>query len=598
MIMENKNKKEMRVALYLRVSTDEQAKEGHFGLEIQEEKGKSFCNSQEGYVLSEEGVYRDEGISGGLPIEKRPALKKLFEDAEEKKFDVVLVYKIDRLARNLRILLNGLEKLKELGIDFRSITEPFDTSSAFGESTLQMVGLFAQLERKLIQERTSNGREAAARKGKWVMGLPPFGFKRNEQTGGLEIIPVEARAIQQFYRWVADEKMSLREVQRRANNSSPKLPAPKHRIYKKKTTLNYWHKRTLNRILVNEAYTGTTFYRKYKRPFRYIQSLTNPELQRPKGDWIEMTVPQIISSELFLRTQKQLLRNREMAKRNQKRDYLFSKIVYCGECGFKMFGGYQPPRKDGNNGTKYYHGVYRKTGELGETRRCPRCKQYAEVRLEPIWDTLKAILKHPKIIFNPLQEHSTKQIDKSEVNEQIQQIEQELKSLQEKNIRLDELYLEDHRMTSDKYNRYKKEYEIEEENLKNERLKLNQFLLTSKEKKEREQSIKKMYNTIRKQLDEMTYEEKTEIIRLFINKIKVFADKNVAEVMFQFPDEQLIPVINSPINNLQDNCFDGSSTNEALKMTIDGMKYKEFEGSFTGNNNKLWDNLPGRISGI
>ena len=96
----------------------------------------------------------------------------------------------------------------------------------------------------------------------------------------------------------------------------------------------------------------------------------------------------------------------------------------------------------------------------------------------------------------------------------------------------------------------------------------------------------------------MTYEEKTEIIRLFINKIKVFADKNVAEVMFQFPDEHLIPVVNSSINTLQDNHFDGSSTNEALKMTIDGMKYKEFEGSFTGNNNKLWDNLPGRISGI
>ena len=590
--MENENKKEIRVALYLRVSTDEQAKEGHFGLEIQEEKGKSFCKSQEGYVLNEENLYRDEGISGSLPIEKRPALKKLFEDARDRKFDIVIVYKIDRMGRDLRILLNMLEELKNIGIGFRSITEPFDTSSAFGESTVQMVGLFAQLERKLIQERTSNGRESAARKGKWVMGLPPFSYKRNEQTGGLEIIPVEARVVKQFFSWVADEKLSLREVQRRANNSVPKLPAPKYRVYKKKTTLNYWHKRTINRILVNEVYTGTTYYRKYKRPFRYIQSITDTELQRPKGDWIKMSVPQIISPELFLRTQKQLLRNREMAKRNQKRDYLFSKLIYCGECGFKMFGGYQGPRKDGNNGTKYYHGVYRKNDELGETKRCPRCKQYAEVRLEPIWDTLKAILKHPKIIFSPLQEHSTKQIDKTEVNEQIQRIEQELKSLQEKNTRLDELYLEDHRMTSDKYNRYKKEYETEEENLKNERLKLNQFLLTKKEKKEREQSIKKMYNTIRKQLEKMTYEEKTEIVQMFIHKIKVFAEKNIAEVMFQFPDEQLIPVINSNISNLQDNCLNDCSTNDILKNVIDEAKNRDFVGSLAGQNSKLWDNLP------
>ncbi|MFH1074645.1 MAG: recombinase family protein [Candidatus Firestonebacteria bacterium] len=551
--MENEKKKEIRAALYLRVSTDEQAKEGHYGLDIQEKGGKSLCDSlkSEGYVLNESHIYRDEGASGGLPAEKRPALKQLFEDAKEKQFDIVIVYKIDRMARDLRILLNMLKELKDIGIGFRSITEPFDTSSLYGNSMLQTMGMFAELERGMIRERTSSGRESAARKNKWVMGLTPFGFKRDEKTGGLEVIPVEARAVQQFFRWVADEKMSLHEVQRRANNSIPKLPAPKYRIYKK-STLNYWHKRTINRILVNEVYTGTTYFRKYKRPFRYIQSLTDTELQRPKGDWIQITGPQVITPELFLRTQKQLLRNRELARRNQQRDYLFSKLIYCGECGFKMFGGYQPPRKDGNNGTKYYHGVYRKVGELGETKRCPRCKQYAEVRLEPIWDTLQEILKHPKIIFNPLQENLAKRVDKTEVAEQIQRVEQELKSLQEKNTHLDELYL-DCRMAPDKYNQYRKEYQTEAENLKNERLKLDQFLLTKKEQKEREQSIKKMYNAIRKQLDKTTYKEKAEIIRLFISKIKVFAKENIAEVIFQFSNERLIPVLNSDTSNLQDN---------------------------------------------
>lgn len=575
--------KENKVALYLRVSTDEQTKDDHYGIKIQEEKGRSFCESQEGYVLKEEHIYKDEGVSGGLSIEKRPALKRLFEDARERKFNIVLVYKIDRMARNLRVLLNGLEELKEIGIDFRSITEPFDTSSAFGESTVQMVGLFAQLERKLIQERTTGGRESAARDGKWVMGLPPFSYKRDKTTGGLEIIPVEARAVKQFFKWVVDDKLSLREVQRRANNSN--LPAPKHRVYKKKHTLNYWHKRTINRILTNEVYTGTTYYRKFKRQkSRYLDSLTNKKYQRPVEEWIEIKVPPIITPELFEETRRQLLRNRDFARRNQKRNYLYSKIVHCGVCGFKMFGGYQPDR-NGQERTddtvgKYYHGTYRKADEPGKTQRCQTCKNYAESRLEPVWDTLKEILKQPKIVFSLSEEYTTKQTNKKEINDQLNQVQQELETIENKRKRLTEVYVEDHGFTSDEYNRRKKELDIEEDNLKNERIKLNQFLLSKKEQVEREKSIKKLYNTIKAQLDNFTYDEKVSVVRLFVNKISLLADENVADVIYQFPTDQLIPVFGSEVWSLKDNHNDGVP----------------IKSEFLGNNR--FDNVPSKSDSI
>jgi site-specific DNA recombinase len=550
---EAKTPKGTRVAVYVRCSTDEQAKDDHYGIKIQEDKGRAFCTSQEGYSLQENHIYKDEGFSGSLPIENRPALKQLFEAAGRHEFDIVIVYKIDRIARNLRVLLNALEDLKKLGIGFRSITEPFDTSSAFGESTVQMVGLFAQLERKLIQERTSGGREAAAKDGKWVMGLPPFGYQRNKATGKLEIVDEEAKAVRQFYKWVADEKLSLREVQRRANDLQ--ISAPKFRVYKKKTTLNFWHKRTLNRILTNEAYTGLTYYRKYKRPFKGLDSLNNPELQLPQKGWIPMEVPQIITPELFERTKRQLSNNREFAKRNLKHDYLFSKLIYCGECGFKMFGGYKPPRKQEHNGMKYYHGVYNNQKTPGESNRCPRCMQYSENRLEPIWDTLKEILKQPKIIFNPLQEYSTKQIDKTDINEQLQQIDKQLAALRIRNDRLEKIYLEDQNFSSDKYHEYKKLIEIEVENLKNKQLKLNQFLLTREEKIDRERSISKLYEKIKERLDNATYEEKAKIIRLFINRINLFAKTNFGEVVFNFPTENLIPTVDSYIKDLRDNCY-------------------------------------------
>src|SRR5581483_3863492 len=88
--------KKVRVALYLRVSTDEQAREGN-GLAVQEEKLRAFCKSQpDEYILSEDCVYKDEGYSGSLDIKQRPQLAKLFADAEQHKFDVVIVYRLDR----------------------------------------------------------------------------------------------------------------------------------------------------------------------------------------------------------------------------------------------------------------------------------------------------------------------------------------------------------------------------------------------------------------------------------------------------------------------------------------------------------------------
>ena len=209
------DKKKLRAALYLRVSTDEQAKEGHYGLEVQEERGRSFCESQE-YLLEETHIYQDD-ISGGLPVEKRPKLKELFESAQRKEFDVVVVYKTDRLARNLRILVNAIHDLEKIGIAFRSVTEPFDTSTSFGRANLNLFGTFAEFEKEMIRERTMNGKLKAAKAGKWVTGIPPYGYKVDKKTRKLVLIPKQAKVVQTIFKWLVDEKLPLREIERRMN---------------------------------------------------------------------------------------------------------------------------------------------------------------------------------------------------------------------------------------------------------------------------------------------------------------------------------------------------------------------------------------------
>ncbi len=139
--------KPLRVAIYSRVSTEEQAREG-LSVDAQIDKCKSFCNARDWQVFK---IYKDAGYSAGTL--NRPALELLLRDAQDKKFDIILVYKIDRFSRKLRDLILVLDDLKEKDINFTSVTEQIDTTSAMGEAFFQIIGVFAQLERGMVKER-------------------------------------------------------------------------------------------------------------------------------------------------------------------------------------------------------------------------------------------------------------------------------------------------------------------------------------------------------------------------------------------------------------------------------------------------------------
>ena len=345
--------KSKRVAIYARVSTDEQAEKGN-GLDVQKERLRKYCESQ-AYSLDDQNVYVDEGYSGSLAIDKRPELTRLFDDARAKKFEVVIVYRLDRFFRSTRKLLDAIEDLSEMKIEFKSATEPFDTGTANGKFVVQMLGAIAELERETIKERMSGGRERSARDGKWVTGVPPYGYQVDKKTKKLSIVPDEAAVVRQFFEWLVYEKCSLHEITKRANEKN--LPAPKHKTFKKRKTLNYWWKRTINRILVNEVYTGEFYYRKYKRPFVCLNSVTDEKHQRDKSEWIKLDVPAIISVDLFQASLRQLKKNRDDSVRNTKRPYLYTKLLYCGETGLKLQSSYKAPRfhKDSPHFGKGYH---------------------------------------------------------------------------------------------------------------------------------------------------------------------------------------------------------------------------------------------------
>lgn len=149
------------VAIYIRVSTEDQAKEG-YSLEVQREYLEAFAKRVGLEIFR---VYQDDGISGYST--ERPALKELLKDAKGKKFDLVLVYKIDRFSRNLKDLLNLVDELLSSGVGFKSATEPFDTTTSAGKLIFQQLGSFAEFERNRIAERVFPGMVKGVQRGNW-----------------------------------------------------------------------------------------------------------------------------------------------------------------------------------------------------------------------------------------------------------------------------------------------------------------------------------------------------------------------------------------------------------------------------------------------
>ena len=150
-----------RVAIYIRVSTLDQAREG-YSLEAQEKTLRKWCDDRK-YIVYD--LYADKGISG-KDIEHRPDMNRLLNDAKNGSFDLVLFWALSRFTRSVSDLYSTMEKFQKWNVSMVSYTEAFDTSTPMGRAMIGIVGVFAQLERELTSERVSAAMAERATQGK------------------------------------------------------------------------------------------------------------------------------------------------------------------------------------------------------------------------------------------------------------------------------------------------------------------------------------------------------------------------------------------------------------------------------------------------
>ena len=195
----------LRCAIYTRKSTEEGLDQEFNSLDAQREACAAFIASQVGlgWKLVPDR-YDDGGFSGGSM--ERPALQRLLQDIRDKKVDVVVVYKIDRLTRSLTDFARIVEVFDQAGVSFVSVTQQFNTTTSMGRLTLNVLLSFAQFEREVTAERIRDKIAASKKKGMWMGGVVPLGYRVENRK--LVVNPEEAKTV----RWLFERYLELKSV--------------------------------------------------------------------------------------------------------------------------------------------------------------------------------------------------------------------------------------------------------------------------------------------------------------------------------------------------------------------------------------------------
>src|SRR5215470_8604252 len=240
-----------RCAIYTRKSSEEGLEQEFNSLAAQRDACEAYIRSQchEGWMLARTR-YDDGGFSGGNT--ERPALQGLLADIRVGRIDIVVVYKVDRLTRSLADFARLVEIFDQEGVSFVSVTQQFNTTSSMGRLTLNVLLSFAQFEREVTGERIRDKIAASKKKGIWMGGNVPLGYRVSERV--LVIDPAEAETVRRIFalyrelgcvRQVKDEadRLGLRTRRRRVSDSAERGGAPFSRGH-------------IYRLLSNPIYAG------------------------------------------------------------------------------------------------------------------------------------------------------------------------------------------------------------------------------------------------------------------------------------------------------------------------------------------------------
>jgi site-specific DNA recombinase len=386
-----------RSALYARVSSDHQAEEGTIDSQVESLHHRA---SADGLTVDAELHFLDDGYSGSTLL--RPQLERLRDQAAAGAFDRLYVLAPDRLARSFPLQYLLLEELQAAGVEIVFLNRPLGQSPE-DDLLLQVQGVIAEYERTKIIERARRGKQYAARQGRVsVLSQAPYGYRyvRKAEGGGearFDVLLEEARVVQQVFHWVAQERLSLRAVCQRLERQG--IPT--------RTGKRHWDASAIAFMLQNTTYIGEAQYGKTRvvarrpqlRPRRHQPEVPrcSYSLSKTQTQPLLITVPALISKELFAQVAEQVAENRRRTRaRRTGASCLLQGLVVCRHCGYACCGLGRSPAGT-SDGPRYRY--YRCSGrsQVGEDgQRVCQVQPVRAAELEAaVWNDVCALLAEP-----------------------------------------------------------------------------------------------------------------------------------------------------------------------------------------------------------
>jgi site-specific DNA recombinase len=385
----------MQVGMYARVSTQRQAQVQT--IEQQLTRLRAYVE-QKGWHLADEHVYRADGYSGASL--SRPGLDCLRDRVALAELDVVVITAPDRLARKYLHQVLLIEELEKHGCRVEFTARPMSTDPN-DQLLLQIRGAVAEYERSLISERMRRGKVAKLRTGQllpWTRGHYGYSVDPDHPRDprGVHADDFEGAIVRQIFAWYVEDGAPLYVVAKKLEDA--KVTTPRGR--------GYWTTCSVRHILRDPAYTGVTYgNRCHTIAARRRVSALRPvgpgisHVVRPHDEWIGVSIPAIVTQEVFDQVQEKRAHNQQSAPRNTKHAYLLSGHLSCGACHLTCGARHA-------DGHRYYYYACRgrtDTHHRDEFGPC-RARYIPADQLDAIvWDALCALLLEPEQIAHALE---------------------------------------------------------------------------------------------------------------------------------------------------------------------------------------------------
>jgi len=508
-----------RAAIYARVSTERQEKQ--HTIKSQLENLRKFCR-EHGLVIVKE--YVDDGWSGETLA--RPALDELRDDALKGFFDVVCIHSPDRLAR--KFIYQGLviEELKKRGIEVIFLNRPISNTPE-DQLLLGVQGLIAEYEKAKILERTRRGRLHKAKEKGIVGYVPPYGYnyvkKTPEREGYFEINEEEAEVV----RLIFDLYIKLGSLHQ------VKKELFKRGIKTRNGSL-VWADSTIQRILRNEAYTGTGYYnrtqsvevetgRKYKRTPKTGRRI------RDRKEWIPVKFPQIIDKEKFMLVQEMLKKSFKPFGK-AKHFYLLSGLIKCARCGYNFCGESRGPKQKGA-----YYRCNNRHRKYPLPKTCDARMIRAEKLDSAVWNALVKAITNEKLLTSHLSILADNiEASREILAKQMEKLNAEKTQITNKKNRLIELHIEG-TISKDQFLEKMREYEEKENKIIRQiaeiRTRLDQITIKPKIL----QHLHHFTNIMKEEIRNLTQGQKQKLVRFLVEKVILDSNEGKARIIAHVP---------------------------------------------------------------